>query len=80
MKISEAIKILQEFEKKVGGDVPIVSVTDVDERFCIEFERTFDLIELPDENESMDNSQLVCAFMEPSNPDRVEYPDLRVIK
>ena len=64
MKLSEAIKRLQEFEKEAGGDIPVVSMVDVDGAFCIEHDRIFDLIEIPDDDENLDNPQLVCAFME----------------
>lgn len=62
MKISEAISKLQGFLNDVG-DVRVVLLTDVDGNFIIESLHVFDLVELPDANESFDNSELVCAYM-----------------
>jgi len=62
MKLREAIQKLQEFEKEVG-DAEIVSLTEVDGRFCIEHGRVFDIIQLPDENDQLEAP--VIAFMEP---------------
>lgn len=72
MKLREAIQKLQEFEKEVG-DAEIVSLTEVDGRFCIEYGRVFDIIQLPDENDQLEAP--VIAFMEP-----VEDSHLKIIK
>ena len=49
MKISEARKKLEEFEKEVG-DVELICMTAVDGEFFTEFGRALDIVTIPDEN------------------------------
>lgn len=80
MTIGEAIQKLQEFETQVGPNVPIISLTEVDDRFAIDWDRSFDLIELPDANNNMDNPTLVCALMDEPDDADTEYPPLEVVR
>lgn len=63
MTISEAVRMLQAFEKSGHGGCDIIGMTEVDGRFAIDEDRVFDLVWLPDESSHQET--LVCAFMEP---------------
>ena len=80
MKASEAAAKLMHLIDELGQDVDLVCLTDVDGRFAIDYNRDFDIIELPDENGNLDNAIPVIAFMESPDPDQMEYPKLKAVK
>ena len=76
MKISQAIEMLKMAQDQVG-DVDVMSLTEVDGHFCCEFERTFEIIQIPDEAE---NEITVVAFMEPPEEEKSGKPTLKIVK
>ena len=76
MKISQAIEILKHAQEHVG-DVPVISLTEVDGQFCCEFERMFEIIQIPDEAE---NEITVVAFMDPPEEEKSGKPTLKIVK
>jgi len=82
MNVRQAIKELQLIERAVGGDVELISMTDVDGRFCIDTGRVFDLIEIPPPGEDVTPGQkltLVCAYMDPIDENAGE-PAPRILR
>lgn len=66
MRISEAIASLSQL-KEEHGDLELVSLSDADGGFMIEFGRVFEMIELPDNDDpNAKNWTSVIAFLEPS--------------
>lgn len=62
MKLSEAIKSLQ-MQLAEHGDLDVVSVTDIDTGFVVDMDRIFEVIELPNDDET--GFVTVSAFVEP---------------
>lgn len=63
LKVSEAIEILRAIQSQVG-DLEIVSLDRGEDSVMVEFRRTFDVVELPNDDGT---STVVCAFIEATN-------------
>jgi len=62
MKLSEAIKAMQ-MQLAEHGDLDVVSVTDIDEGVLVDMDRIFEVIEMPNEQETA--LVKVSAFVTP---------------
>lgn len=79
MKISEAIKQL-EFALKEVGDVEIIHVEEVDGQFYMEWDRSFEIIGIPDEDDT--EEEMVVGFVNQNiiPEDEPSGPNLKRIK
>lgn len=78
MKVSEAIKKLQEI-LDTTGDMEVVVLSDIDGQFIVDFDKSFEAIEVPNEDES--GFETVCAMMDGFEGEHVpNKTDLKIIQ
>lgn len=80
MTIAEAITLLEEAKAVVGPEVPVISMTEVDGKFCIDGERTLELIGLECDDGHEHPFMALMAPIDESRLVPVEGGKLRLIK
>ena len=75
MKLTEAIKTMQ-MQLAEHGDLEIVSITDIDGGFIVDMGRVFEVIEMPNDDET--EMIKVSAFVEPTEEETV--PAFKVLR